>query len=91
MENLSRLGELFPLENRPINFWRHATDNAPKMKTSQSRSNNKFLKGMKIDDRFDQRVESLDFLLIVNDYRQIGSCAKIHSRFKRVKLTTEGP
>ena len=90
MGKFSRLSELFPLENRPINFWRYATDNVPKMKTSQSRSYNTSLKGMKIDDRFGQ---NLDFLLIVNDYRrsQIGSCAKIHSRFKIVKLTTEGP
>ena len=59
------------------------------MKTS-GRSYNTFLKGMKIDDRFDQ---NLDFLLIVNDCRrsQIRSCSKIHSRFKIVKLTTEGP
>ena len=90
MGNFSRLSELFPLENRPINFGRYATDNVPKMKTSQSRSYNTFLKGMKIDDRFDQ---NLDFLLIVNYCRRkrIVSCSKIHSRFKIVKLTTEGP
>ena len=90
MGNFSRLSELFPLENRPINFWRYTTDNVPKMKPSQSRSYNTFFKGMKIDDRFDQ---NLDFLLIVNDCRRkrIGSCSKIHSRFKIVKLTTKGP